>query len=310
MNFEAPLFKRLAPNDTGQAVGHQAGFLVPKDLGPYFPALPDPTALEPAPSVGIRAILLNDTSFVASVESVYQYQSWGGTRSPERRVTANLKPILGQAVGGDLLLIERSLDDNDTFRFTLVSQKSARFAEIDALTDGGKWGLLQGHATPVTITDIAAQAAVIENQALSPLALFDESAELQPAMRIARSRAFRSVVQKAYGGRCAMCGGGLVNLHGRSEIEAAHIVGRGALGADDIRNGLSLCRAHHWAFDQGLIAISDDRRINVNAEALAKPENAALLQIHDTLLQYPIRPEYAADAQALAWHRKHICGQD
>jgi putative restriction endonuclease len=37
--FDRPMFKRLAPNDTGAAPGHQGGIVIPKDLGPYFPDL-------------------------------------------------------------------------------------------------------------------------------------------------------------------------------------------------------------------------------------------------------------------------------
>src|SRR3546814_1056047 len=70
--------------------------------------------------------------------------------------------------------------------------------------------------------------------------------------RIARSRAFRKAVIAAYGGRCAMCGGGATAPDGRSEIEAAHVIPRGMAGADDVRHGLSLCRLHHWAFDNML----------------------------------------------------------
>jgi putative restriction endonuclease len=38
-DFDAPLFNVLAHNDTGQAVGHQGGIVIPKDLDPYFPQL-------------------------------------------------------------------------------------------------------------------------------------------------------------------------------------------------------------------------------------------------------------------------------
>src|SRR3546814_5875237 len=79
--------------------------------------------------------------------------------------------------------------------------------------------------------------------------------------RIARSRAFRKAVIAAYGGRCAMCGGGATAPDGRSEIEAAHVIPRGMAGADDVRNGLSLCRLHHWAFDNMLLGISTGRMI-------------------------------------------------
>src|SRR3546814_4043334 len=96
--------------------------------------------------------------------------------------------------------------------------------------------------------------------------------------RIARSRAFRKAVIAAYGGRCAMCGGGATAPDGRSEIEAAHVIPRGMAGADDVRNGLSLCRLHHWAFDNMLLGISTGRMIVCPPPVAVLAGNAALAQ--------------------------------
>lgn len=49
--WDAPFFKRLAHNDTGQASGHQGGVVVPKDLRVYFPALDEGLASANAPTV-------------------------------------------------------------------------------------------------------------------------------------------------------------------------------------------------------------------------------------------------------------------
>ena len=45
------------------------------------------------------------------------------------------------------------------------------------------------------------------------------------------------------------------NLH---EAQAVHIVPKNQNGTDDPRNGLTLCRAHHWAFDTGLFTLAHD----------------------------------------------------
>ena len=47
------------------------------------------------------------------------------------------------------------------------------------------------------------------------------------------------------------------------EVDAAHIVPRSMFGSDDARNGLALCKRHHWAFDKGMLGIDDDRKIVV-----------------------------------------------
>src|SRR3546814_16607425 len=102
----------------------------------------------------------------------------------------------------------------------------------------------------------------MEQRQATPFDPFDASLVYQPATkRIARSRAFRKAVIAAYGGRCAMCGGGATAPDGRSAIEAAHVIPRGMAGADEVRNGLSLFRLPHWAFVNMLLGISTCRLI-------------------------------------------------
>ena len=108
--FEGPLFKVLSKNDSGAGVGHQAGFVIPKELRYFFPALPMPTAANPAPNVSLRAILVLDDGAPVLVETGYQFQSWGGTRQ-ETRITGNLNAVRAPSTGGDILLIERGRTD-------------------------------------------------------------------------------------------------------------------------------------------------------------------------------------------------------
>jgi hypothetical protein len=72
-----------------------------------------------------------------------------------------------------------------------------------------------------------------------------------------RDEAFREIVLSEYDFACAVCEmkfrlGDLV------EATAAHIVPKRKSGTDDPRNGLALCRTHHWAFDAGLFSVSDN----------------------------------------------------
>jgi Predicted restriction endonuclease len=50
----------------------------------------------------------------------------------------------------------------------------------------------------------------------------------------------------------------LITPEGLYEAQAAHIYAKQYNGKDDPRNGICLCRMHHWALDVGWIAISDD----------------------------------------------------
>jgi putative restriction endonuclease len=77
----------------------------------------------------------------------------------------------------------------------------------------------------------------------------------------ARDRVFARKVKEAYGWACAVCGACRLNALGQAEVEAAHLYPRDLHGADDPRNGLALCRFHHWALDGYLFVLDDDLRI-------------------------------------------------
>jgi putative restriction endonuclease len=57
--------------------------------------------------------------FIDKVQSRYQIQTWGSKRTPEYRITRNLKSLLSQASFGDELKFERRLDESNTYRITL-----------------------------------------------------------------------------------------------------------------------------------------------------------------------------------------------
>jgi putative restriction endonuclease len=74
-----------------------------------------------------------------------------------------------------------------------------------------------------------------------------------------RERKFQRNVWTVYHhGICAICGL-QANL-----TEAAHIIPVSGSGTDEIVNGIQLCRNHHKAFDDGLIAVSPNYTILLN----------------------------------------------
>jgi hypothetical protein len=88
-----------------------------------------------------------------------------------------------------------------------------------------------------------------------------------------RDSRFRDRIVDAYDGRCAICGQRIQDARSGDyfEIEAAHIYPVSGVepgddqegGPDTIKNGLALCRTHHWALDNGWFAIDDDYTILV-----------------------------------------------
>lgn len=133
----------LAHNDTGRAIGHQGGPLIPKDIESYFPALTGKTsAANPTLSKYIQAELFDGNISRGTVETRYQYQTWRAARSPERRITGNLQSLLGTASRNDILLMERNLDDPLKYRLTLLRKGSAEHTAIVAKVGRKRWGFL------------------------------------------------------------------------------------------------------------------------------------------------------------------------
>lgn len=83
--------------------------------------------------------------------------------------------------------------------------------------------------------------------------------------QIVREAAFRRTVRDAYDRSCALCGSRRETPSGQPEVEAAHLLPKAQGGPDDIRNGIALCKLHHWAFDSGWFTIGPDYEVSVCA---------------------------------------------
>ena len=71
------------------------------------------------------------------------------------------------------------------------------------------------------------------------------------------SLAFSRAIIKAYDHRCAICGGRIVTADGHTAVAVAHIIPWRYSHNDDPRNELALCHLCHWAFDEGLMTLTD-----------------------------------------------------
>ncbi|MGE0290611.1 MAG: HNH endonuclease [Bradyrhizobium sp.] len=313
IEFDAPLFKLLAHNDTGQAAGHQGGIVIPKDLDPFFPPLSRRvTAAQPTQEEIVTADLFVGSQFRETVETRYQYQTWGGVRSPERRLTRNLGALRNQAAQNDMLIIERGIEDDRHYRLRLIKQNMPEYAALAAGIGNRRWGPLDRALEPVREAQVDAAEQQLVEAEQQPFALFEPAAALVESrtVRVARSRAFQRHVSILYDRRCAICGQGLLHPSGRCETQAAHIVPRRMTGSDDARNGLQLCRGHHWAFDEGLFSIDGNYQVRVSAAVLAMQQNASLAAFDGNQISLPAEPALSPSVEALAWHREHILFRD
>lgn len=105
--------------------------------------------------------------------------------------------------------------------------------------------------------------------------------------RGAQAAKFRAEVQRAYDFRCAFCGLRAPLVPGRMNagVDAAHILPWGDYDLDVVRNGLMLCKQHHWAFDNRVLRLELAGGLyevsfvpSAHAILSADPRTVALLQ--------------------------------
>lgn len=305
MMFDEPVFKVLSRNDTGAAPGHQGGMVIPAALEDYLPdVIGTISPSSPTADRQIRAELFCNGTYKATVSTRYQIQTWGGTRSPERRLTGNLGPIRDIASAGDILLIEKSLEDPLLYRLRLETKSSSIFRQLATLVNGRKWGALRLGSAPSGNSEFLQELASIKAQEVKPFDLFvsDRPESVSLRKRKIRDQAFRARLVELYGGVCAISGRTVVAPPDVRGLDGAHIVPVEAGGSDDPRNGLLLCKDVHWAFDRGLVVVDEHRRIVVPSEVRSIAENSFLRDLEGRTLSTPVPVSLSADQSALTWH--------
>ena len=122
-----------------------------------------------------------------------------------------------------------------------------------------------------------------------------------------RSAGFRRAIMEIYDYTCAVCELTIRASTGESVTDAAHIIPFSVSYNDDIRNGMSLCKSHHWAFDTGLISLNDDYQVIVSPSMSEQgPTEGMLTQFHDKQIWTPEDDRYHPDRGALEWHRMKV----
>lgn len=312
-DFDAPFFKRIPKNESSVAKGKQSGFVIPKRSRMYFPKLALPGPANWVPDTQIDARLIVNGIVVEVVSTRYQNQTWSGTRDPgEFRITGQLGALIHVSMPGDLLLFRRHLQHENFYVLELISRGTATFSKLQSVVGERSSGPVYTSSPPITDIDIfnaEREQAARESNALK---LFDNDASLieTRVKRIARSKAFTKRLSVLYGNKCCVCGAAMKSHTGRHETEGAHVVSRSLKGVDDARNGLLLCRSHHWAFDMGMFGLTVEREVYVRVDVAADPANAALAALQGKTIATPTDLAMKVDEDALAWHRKEIVRED
>ncbi|SMQ30705.1 putative restriction endonuclease [Pseudomonas helmanticensis] len=306
VEWDRPFFKVLRKNETGEGEGNQSGFVVPVSLRQYLPfIIGEPTSEMPTVGMRLDVSLYLKGELITSVSTRYQLQSWRGSNKRETRVTGKLTSLLDDAKENDLLVVSRRRSAINCYRFNLIPESSAEFSLYIGLVKGRRWGSLWEFEAPESFYEELEVAEEKEEVRESlPFSLFDFDREKTTTVvqKRARSQVFKRRVIAAYNYKCAVCAGGLKSPGGFYELEAAHVVPHSAAGADDVRNGLALCRSHHWAFDKGLFGVNSNRELFVPDLVMAMPENNDLVGYHGKPLYGPESEDLQVDLSAFNWH--------
>jgi putative restriction endonuclease len=117
-----------------------------------------------------------------------------------------------------------------------------------------------------------------------------------------RHALFPKVVKSLYNHTCAVCGLNVRTDAGSGLVDAAHIMPFGQFHNDDPRNGIALCKNHHWGFDAGWFTAALDYKILVSPHL----QNTLTYLTSGTILLIPAQQEYAPASEALAWHHQNV----
>ncbi|WP_169715023.1 HNH endonuclease [Thalassospira alkalitolerans] len=159
------------------------------------------------------------------------------------------------------------------------------------------------------LSDISDSTAEMSDHAAN----FDVSGRPTVGFRTARVRLnqsfFRKAVLSGYRFQCCVCGLGLHRL-----LDASHIKPHNEDETYRLRpdNGLSLCRNHHKAFDEGYWALDGRLRLEVDQKVrkLAQADETIgelLLRFDGEQIRAPFR--YMPSTHAIEWHRENVFGK-
>ena len=306
--WDSPFFKRLANNDTAAAPGHQGGMVVTQDLRQFFPTLDGRTSrVSPTIDRTIGAEMFLGLKQIAHGSLRYQFQTWGGKRSPESRITEGFGPLHRLARGGDILIFQRRADSIDSFRLILVRQGTKMFREVENIIGIRARGQLFDNQRPVTAVELELAAQEIEDLANQSFALTKPIQRVESRqLRVARSSVFPLLIRQEYDFRCCVSGICIETPYQIYEVEAAHVVPVTQGGTDDVRNGLSLSRTLHWAFDRGLFGIREDRTVYIPSRVRRMEGNEFLKQFADRSITLAQTERFRVHDDALHWHRESV----
>lgn len=121
-----------------------------------------------------------------------------------------------------------------------------------------------------------------------------------------REKSFSLSIKKQYLYHCAVCRSKVITPDGKVIVDGAHIIPWKVSYNDDPRNGISLCKNHHWMFDKHLYTIKPDFTILVSPILFEKGQKMDLKNMPDTKILLPSNNQFTPAEEALMYHNKEF----
>ena len=259
-------------------------------------------------AVGADAEIYPD-EFRESPDGGWQMQYAAKSGSLDSAINRSLFACLEDKQPLLVIVTSQNSDHPEGARYRLLGP--ALLAEFDATSQR----FLVVGSTPAVIEPFAGlgtpsqlEETYLRSGLILPMSIAEERKHYV-TNREARDQAFRQLVLGEYGRICCLCRSMFILREQDSilsEAEAAHIIPVAQKGPDDIRNALSLCKRHHWAFDTGLFTISDTNEARVSpAVRRAERQKFDLEEYDGEGIVPPTNPICRPDPLALSWHREY-----
>ncbi len=141
---------------------------------------------------------------------------------------------------------------------------------------------------------------------ISETANYDAQSKESLKTAIIRNAFFRKAVLHTYEYKCAFCGLKVMKSSKYYIVDGAHIKPFGEFHDSRIKNGISLCKNHHWAFDTGLFTVDEKYKIVMSTKFEEESPNAqSMKDFHGKDLHLPRLEKFYPELEAFEWHRQN-----
>lgn len=193
----------------------------------------------------------------------------------------------------------------DEALFLLVQQPEYRAVLRQVLVESYFSEAVQASLRAQSLINAEAYVYNLELVRVAHQSLMNETLDSDKYKPAVRAQGFRRAVVTTYDHRCALCGVRIVTPEGHTVVDAAHIVPWRVDRNDDIRNGMALCKLCHWAFDKGMMGVSEGYNVITSRQIAADPNVPGfLLTLSGRGIIPPVDRELWPAESYLKWHRR------